>query len=346
MKDRIRDMDKKILAVFIVLFLFNVILWFYLISFNYGMFNFYLGKNNVFNIGTNFYTIISVLIFFTFMTSKLPKLFSLGNNPLYEFGYLLILGFLGLSMASFYALVNQSMDLYSFAAMVNLLAAILLVLIVASRFDSFKALATNNYSRKDQLVCMVIFLILGFLSAAIMMHINELIKCDIRIIVVMVAGLFGGPIIGIPTAILSSLTLLVSGGGTAICSAVSTIVCGVISSMIYIWNGRKFLKTIPSAILLFLFIGFDMLMIILMTPPSSGVPLVLEMYIPMLFAGLMGLILFKIIIAEIKMNADEESFDAESEIKEIKASLKEHEKKIKHLEEMEKNNDNYSNLKR
>ena len=61
----------------------------------------------------------------------------------------------------------------------------------------------------------------------------------------------------------------------------------------------------------------------------------LEMYIPMLFAGLMGLILFKIIIAEIKMNADEESFDAESEIKEIKASLKEHEKKIKHLEEME-----------
>lgn len=93
MKDRIRDMDKKILAVFIVLFLFNVILWFYLISFNYGMFNFYLGKNNVFNIGTNFYTIISVLIFFTFMTSKLPKLFSLGNNPLYEFGYLLILGF-------------------------------------------------------------------------------------------------------------------------------------------------------------------------------------------------------------------------------------------------------------
>ena len=306
-------MDKKILAVFIVLFLFNVILWFYLISFNYGMFNFYLGKNNVFNIGTNFYTIISVLIFFTFMTSKLPKLFSLGNNPLYEFGYLLILGFL---------------------------AAILLVLIVASRFDSFKALATNNYSRKDQLVCMVIFLILGFLSTAIMMHINELIKCDIRIMVVMVAGLFGGPIIGIPTAILSSLTLLVSGGGTAICSAVSTIVCGVISSMIYIWNGKKFLKTIPSAI------GFDMLMIILMTPPSSGVPLVLEMYIPMLFAGLMGLILFKIIIAEIKMNADEESFDAESEIKEIKASLKEHEKKIKHLEEMEKNNDNYSNLKR
>lgn len=333
MKDMIRNMDKKILAVFIVLFLFNVILWLYLISFNLSVFNFDLGKNNVFNIGTNFYTIISVLIFFTFMTSKLPKLLSLGNNPLYEFGYLLILGFLGLSMASFYALVNQSMNLYSFATMINLLAAILLVLIVASRFDSFKALATNNYSRKDQLVCMVIFLILGFLSAAI---INELVKCDIRIIVVIVAGLFGGPIIGIPTAILSSLILLVSDGGNAICSVVSTIVCGVISSMIYLWNGRKFLKTIPSAILLFLFIGFDMLMIILMTPPSSGVPLVLEIYIPMLYAGLMGLLLFKIIIAEIKMNADEKSFDAESEIKEIKASLKEHEKKIKHLEEMEK----------
>lgn len=42
------------------------------------------------------------------------------------------------------------------------------------------------------------------------------------------------------------------------------------------------------------------------------------------------------IIAEIKMDTDREPFDAESEIKELKASLKEHEEKIKHLEEIEK----------
>ena len=77
-------------------------------------------------------------------------------------------------------------------------------------------------------------------------------------------------------------------------------------------------------------------MIILMKPASSGVPMVHDIYLPMVFAGLMGIMLFEMIIAEIKMDTDREPFDAESEIKELKASLKEHEEKIKHLEEIEK----------
>ena len=336
MKDRILNMDKKILTVFIVLFLSNVLLWFYLISFNSGMFNFNLGKlNYIFKIGPLFFTIVSVLIFFAFISSRLPKLIALGNNPSYEIGYLLILGLLSLSMAYFYASVNQNINLTPYISMVNLLAIILLILIVASRFKSFKALITNDYTRKDQLICIGIFLILGSLSTLFAMTINNF-DGNIRIMTVMIAGLFGGPIIGIPTAILSSLILLFNEGGNAICSVVSTIICGVLSSAMYIWNKREFLKTLPSAILIFLFIGFDMLMIILMKPASSGVPMVLDIYLPMVFAGLMGIMLFEMIIAEIKIDTDGEPFNAKSEIKELKASLKEHEEKIKHLEEIEK----------
>lgn len=328
------NMDKKIFVVLIVLFLSNILLWFYLLSSNPGMFNFDVGKNYIFKIGPIIFTIASVLIFFAFISSRLPKLLVLGKNPSYEIGYLLIFGLLSLSMAYFYASVNQSINLTPYVSMVNLLAIILLVLIVVSRFKSFKALLTKDYTRKNQLVCMVIFLILGFLSTVIVMTINNF-EGNIRIMIVMTAGLFGGPIIGIPTAILSSLILLITEGGNAICFVVSTIICGVIASAIYVWNGRKLLKTLPMAILMFLLIGFDMLMIILMNPASSRVSMVLNIYLPMVFAGLMGIMLFKMIIAEIKMD-NEEPFDAKSEIKELKASLKEHEEKIKYLEEIEK----------
>ena len=336
MKDKVLNMDKRILAVFIVLFLSNVLLWFYLLSFYSGGFNFDLGKlSHIFITGSIFYTIVSVLIFFAFITSTLPKLLALGKNPSYEIFYLLVLGLLSLSMAYFYSSVNQSINLAPCVTMVNLLAIILVVLIVASRFKSFRALGTGDYTRKDQLKSLVVFLILGFLSTVVLMQIHKF-DGNIRIMIVMTAGLFGGPMIGIPTAVLSSLILLANGGGTAVCFAVSTIVCGVISSAVYVWNGRKFLETLPSIVLVFLFIGFDMLMIVLMTPASSGVPMVLEIYLPMLFAGLMGIMLFQIIAAEIKIDDGEGRFDAQSEINELKASLKEHEKKIKQLEELEK----------
>lgn len=330
MKDIILDLDKKILAVFVVLFLSNILLWFNLISFNLGTLN--LGINYIFNIVPLFLTIASVLIFFAFISSRLPKLLVLKNNSSYEIGYLLILGLLGLSMANFYSSINQNINLIPYVSMVDLLAIILLVLIVASHFKSFKALVANDYTRKNQLICLLVFLILGFLSTVFAMPIDNF-DGDIRIMTVVIAGLFGGPIIGIPTAILSSLTLLTIGGDSAVYSVVPTIICGVIASAIYVWNGRKFLRTLPSAILVLLCIGFDMLMIILMTPASIGVPMVLDIYPPMLFAGLIGILIFKMVTAEIKMDAEETS-DTESEIKELKTSLKEQEEKIKRLEEM------------
>lgn len=333
MRNKIFDMDKKILAVFIVLFLSNVLLWFYLLTYNSNAFTFDSGKlNYIFNTGPILFTIASVLIFFAFISSRLPKLLAFKNKRSYEIGYLLILGLLSLSMANFYATVNQNMNLFPYMSMVNLLATILLVLIVASHFKSFRVLITNDYTRKDQLKCMVIFLILGILSSLFAMKINNHYG-DIRIMTVMISGLFGGPIIGIPTAVLSSLTLLSTGVENTFYYVVSTIICGVISSAIYVWNGRKLLRAIPSAILIFLFIGFEMLMIVLMAPKSVGVPIVLDIYLPMLFAGLMGIILFEMVIAEIKMDAGERPLDAESEIKELKASLKEYEEKIERLEE-------------
>lgn len=80
-----------------------------------------------------------------------------------------------------------------------------------------------------------------------------------------------------------------------------------------------------------------MLLIILMKPATFAVPMVFKIYLPMIFGGLMGVMLFGMIVAEIKKHASERPFDAKSEIKELKTSLKIYEEEIKHLkEEIEK----------
>lgn len=337
MKDMKMNIDKKILTVFIVLFLSNILLWYFLFTYNTSGFNFNISKfNYIFKEGPLFFTISSVLIFFAFITSRLPYVISLGDKSSYEIGYLLIFGLLSLSMACFYAQINKSVNLFPYVSMVNLLAIILLILIVVSRFKSFKALIINEYTIKDQLKCMIIFMILGLLSTMIIMPLDNF-DGDIRIMTVMISGLFGGPIIGIPTAIISSLTIWSTNGINTLYYIISTIICGIIASVIYIWNGRKILKIFQSAILVFLLIGLDMLIIILMKPATFAVPMVFKIYLPMIFGGLMGVMLFGMIVAEIKKDASERPFDAKSEIKELKTSLKRYEEEIKHLkEEIEK----------
>ncbi len=72
MKDIKLNMDKKILAVFIVLFLSNILLWYYLLSYNSGVFYSDISKfNYIFKHGPLLFTIASVLIFFCIHNLKI-----------------------------------------------------------------------------------------------------------------------------------------------------------------------------------------------------------------------------------------------------------------------------------
>ena len=85
MKDMKMNIDKKILTVFIVLFLSNILLWYFLFTYNTSGFNFNISKfNYIFKEGPLFFTISSVLIFFAFITSRLPYVISLGDKSSYE----------------------------------------------------------------------------------------------------------------------------------------------------------------------------------------------------------------------------------------------------------------------
>lgn len=148
--------------------------------------------------------------------------------------------------------------------------------------------------------------------------------------VVMTAGLFGGPVLGIPVGIISGVYRLFLGGSTAVPCSSATIICGFLGSAIYVLNGKKFLKHFWAVILMFLYIGFEMLLIVWMSPQNISIPYVQDIYPLMLFGNVLGMILFIMIVREEKKpDIDYE----ELRMRELQNTLDEYQDKVEQLEE-------------
>ena len=322
----INKLDNKIKLTYLILLILNVALWIFLIL-NTTKNGFQLSIPDL----ENYATIASVLIIFGFISSRLPRLRNLGDSALYEIGYLLIMGMMGLIVSYFNSIANDFLSLEPFIDMFMILAFVLIILILATRLKFMKALIVRDYTRRDKVLCMIFFLMLGLLATFMYLDYGSN-SSNVRTMTVMIAGMFGGPIVGIPTAFLCGSVRLLIGGSTAVPCALATIICGFISSAIYLWNGKRFLRTHQSAILMFLFMGFEMLIIIICNGVGS-IPIVLNIYAPMAFAAVVGIILFKLVISETRQEEFEEDKDPETELNELKKSLKEYENRIQELEE-------------
>ncbi len=144
----------------------------------------------------------------------------------------------------------------------------------------------------------------------------------------MISCLFGGPVVGIPVGVISGAYRYSLGGVTALPCAVSTVISGVIGSLIFIWNDKKFPNIIEAIILMFLFTGFEMLFVVIMTPSDISFPYIQNIYPMMLFASVIGMLLFALVIRD-KNNP--KISDEEQKIKELESELEGYDEKIEEL---------------
>ena len=75
-----------------------------------------------------------------------------------------------------------------------------------------------------------------------------------------------------------------------------------------------------------------MLMIVMLTPPDISFPFVKDIYPVMLFASVVGMLLFSIVIWEEKQKRNTKPSDEELKINEIEDELKGNKEKIEKLE--------------
>ena len=315
-----------IFLIFGILLIFNII--FFILCIGYVVHN--IGNFDLtFEDFSNFYSIIASLIILGFISTRLPRLRQ-NDNSLYEIGYLIILGTLSIVISYFNKGTVSDSVIYPYISVFKILSILLILLVIATKSKAFKSIMHNKIGRKATFYTFIFFAIVAVISTVYYIDVHDSMV-SVRDLMVMISGLFGGPYVGIPVGILTGIIRYSYGGATALPAALSALSAGVISSLIYVFNGRKFLKMSSSVVLMFLFTGYSMLLVIVCTPPYISVDYVIKIYPLMLFSSILGMILFKMIVKEQK-SGKTISYE-ELRIMELENTLDEYDEKISQLEE-------------
>ena len=303
-------------AVYVLLLISNIILCIGLID--------YYSKVGVSIHITHFEEIaavIAAICILGFISLRLPKIKDLGEHYIYGISYILIICAIGLMTSYFDEKIDASVIFGPYLEMFKILCAVLIFILLATNLKAFKELLDGKFSRKNVLICLAIFIAVGLFASYAHIDVDGL-PANIRCIVVMISGLFGGPFLGIPVGIISGAYRYTLGGATALPCAISTVISGIIGSLIFIWNDMKFPGIIESIVLMSLFTGFEMLMIVLLTPPDISFPFVRNVYPIMLFASIIGMLLFSIVIQEARAKMTPETSYEEQKIMEFEEKFK------------------------
>jgi LytS/YehU family sensor histidine kinase len=248
-------------------------------------------------------TIISAIIILGFISTRLPKLKEITDGSVYEIAYLIIMGLLSITISYFNKSTNGESLWAPFLEMFRMLSVVLILTYLATKSKSFKAIIKGDFSRNTIFWQILICSVLGVLASYFTMDVNG-VPANARNLVVMISALLGGPYLGLPVAIISGVWRYFLGGPTALACGVSTVLAGVIGSLVFVWNRGKFLRAYKVAILMFLFSGFDMFIVTVLTPKPDGILVANAVYAPMTFAAVLGMLLFTMFLGEKKEEAE------------------------------------------
>ena len=293
--------DKKILILFSILFIFNIALFINMFAYMVVI------KDVDISLLQDIGTILSAIIILGFISTRLPKLKRITDGSIYEIAYLIIMGLLSLTISYFNKSTNGESLWAPFLEMFRMLSVILILTYIATKSKSFKAIVKGDGSRKVLIQQVIICSVLGVLASYFTLDING-IPANARGLVVMIAGLLGGPYVGIPVGLISGIWRFSMGGPTALACGVATVLAGVVGSVVNVWNGGKFLRAYKAALLMLLYSGFDMFIVSVLTVRPQGIIIANALYAPMTFAAVLGILLFSMFLGEKKeeLGVDEE----------------------------------------
>ena len=306
----------KIKLLYLLLLILNIILFIGLINYlpKFGTTSFNLDRFEEYS------AIIAAMVTLGYISTKVPKIQNLGESSVFGLVYFPLICLIGMMTSYFTAKFNIALFFEPYLEMFKVLCAVLIFVLLATNLNSFIEMIHGKHTRKNQMVCLVVFILIGLFASTVNIRVDDA-PANIRCLIVMISGLFGGPIVGIPVGIISAAYRFTLGGPTALPCAISTVISGIIGSLIFIWNDKKFPNIPQSVLLMFLFTGFEMLVIIIATPPTISFTFIEDIYPIMLFASTVGMFLFAVVIKETKTKTSMNITHEEQKIREFKEEL-------------------------
>lgn len=193
------------------------------------------------------------------------------------------------------------MDLSEILVMICLLLAEMVLVIAVtfglSRTRWFKDTVNDKLTPVSCAVFIAIFGTLAIVGTYLAAD-YETSKINMRDFPVIIAGLLGGPIIGIGVGLIGGIERYFEGGITALPCAISTILSGIIAGFVHN-HYKKFPKVHVAVITSFVLIVVHMVLVTFISEPSdAGAEIAGVIALPMIVFAVLGMGIFSYLYFE------------------------------------------------
>jgi sigma-B regulation protein RsbU (phosphoserine phosphatase) len=180
--------------------------------------------------------------------------------------------------------------------LVNSMAVIMVVTYIITRSNFYGEILAKKFSLRNRLLLVLIFGAFSIYGTLGGIKILGAIA-NIRDLGPTIAGLIGGPIVGLGAGLIGGIHRFTLGGFTCYSCSLSTVLAGLIGGLIYLWRKGEF-PGITSAVLLSVVIEIMHLglTLIISKPFFQAVALVKQIIAPMILANGAGMAVFAFMI--------------------------------------------------
>lgn len=182
--------------------------------------------------------------------------------------------------------------------LINNLSYVVIIAFILSNLPVFKKIIQKDeFKKSDLIILSLIFAIFGIIGTYTGTNVHGAIA-NTRIIGVMAGGILCGPFVGIVSGIIAGIHRILYdiGGITSVPCAITTILAGFVSGLIYV-KGTRHEKWFYGLIGGVALESIEMLLILLMAKPySSAVFIVKSIYFPMSFTNALGICILILLI--------------------------------------------------
>jgi sigma-B regulation protein RsbU (phosphoserine phosphatase) len=215
--------------------------------------------------------------------------------------------------------------LSSLLVLIQLICVIIVVAYLLTRSRIFSEVLDGHPAVKTQIILILVFgalSVYGTLSGVESMG----AIVNVRDLGPMLAGLLGGPVVGVGAGLIGAAYRMSLGGFTVYSCSLATILAGLFGGIIWLACGRRFAGITIAVLFAILMEGFHMLLVLALSPPfDEAVTVVSATALPIITANAIGMFVFAFIIENLqnerKMAAERDTLLREMERKNTELAI-------------------------
>ena len=178
--------------------------------------------------------------------------------------------------------------------LVKLMAVIAIVAYVVTRTDWFFEICNRRVNLRSGAFMVAVFGALSIFGNYSGVEILGAVA-NVRDLGPMIAGLLGGPAVGLATGVIGGAYRYYMGGFTAVPCALATALSGIFGGIVWAWK-RKLIGALWATVFAFAMESFHMALTLALAQPfSEAFSVVQQVYVPMAFGNSAGMAVFAFI---------------------------------------------------